>query len=138
MKRSIIAEVLKSTDYGKQVLVKGWVRTKRDSKNVVFIALNDGSVIHNLQVVIDPAKFDEAELKKASTGACIAVVGTLVQSPAAGQAGELQADSIEVYGIADPETYPLQKKGHTLEFLRDIAHLRPRTNTFGAVFRVVF
>lgn len=136
MKRSIIAEVLKSTDYGKQVLVKGWVRTKRDSKNVVFIALNDGSVIHNLQVVIDPAKFDEAELKKASTGACIAVVGTLVQSPAAGQAGELQADSIEVYGIADPETYPLQKKGHTLEFLRDIAHLRPRTNTFGAVFRV--
>lgn len=136
MKRSIIAEVLKSTDYGKQVLVKGWVRTKRDSKNVVFIALNDGSVIHNLQIVIDPAKFDEAELKKASTGACIAVTGTLVQSPAVGQAGELQADAIEVYGTADPETFPLQKKGHTLEFLREIAHLRPRTNTFGAVFRV--
>lgn len=136
MKRSIIAEVLKSSDYGKQILVKGWVRTKRDSKNVVFIALNDGSVIHNLQIVIDPAKFDEALLKQATTGACIAVTGTLVQSPAAGQAGELQAESLEVYGTADPETFPLQKKGHTLEFLREIAHLRPRTNTFGAVFRV--
>lgn len=136
MKRSNIADVLKSDEYGKQILVKGWVRTKRDSKNVVFIALNDGSVIHNLQIVANPANFDEALLKSISTGACIAATGTLVASPAAGQAGELQAETLEVYGIADPETFPLQKKGHTLEFLREIAHLRPRTNTFGAVFRV--
>ncbi len=135
-KRAIIADILKAGEYGKQVLVKGWVRTKRDSKNVVFIALNDGSVIHNLQIVVNPANFDENVLKQASTGACLAVSGTLVQSPAAGQPVELQAETIEVYGIADPETFPLQKKGHTLEFLRDIAHLRPRTNTFGAVFRV--
>jgi asparaginyl-tRNA synthetase len=135
-KRAIIADILKAAEYGKQVLVKGWVRTKRDSKNVVFIALNDGSIIHNLQIVANPALFDEAVLKQASTGACLAVSGTLVQSPAAGQPVELQAETIEVYGTADPETFPLQKKGHTLEFLRDIAHLRPRTNTFGAVFRV--
>ncbi len=136
MKRSNIADVLKSDEYGKQILVKGWVRTKRDSKNVVFIALNDGSVIHNLQIVANPANFDEALLKSITTGACIAATGTLVASPAAGQAGELQAETLEVYGTADPDTFPLQKKGHTLEFLRDIAHLRPRTNTFGAVFRV--
>ncbi len=135
-KRAIIAELLKSTDYGKQVKVSGWVRTRRGNKNVSFIALNDGSIIHNLQVVADMSKFSEEELRPVTTGSCISVLGTLVQSPAQGQPVELQADKIEVHGTADSETYPLQKKGHSLEFLREIAHLRPRTNTFGAVLRI--
>ena len=115
---------------------KGWVRTKRGNKNVAFIALNDGSTINNIQVVADVAKFDEDLLKRITTGACIAVRGNLVESLGSGQAVEIQASSIEIYGEADPNTYPLQKKGHTLEFLRTIAHLRPRTNTFGAVLRI--
>ena len=121
---------------GREVLAKGWVRTKRGNKNVSFIALNDGSTINNIQIVADVAKFDEDLLKRITTGACIAVTGDLVESLGGGQAVEIQAKSIEIYGESDPNTYPLQKKGHTLEFLRTIAHLRPRTNTFGAVLRI--
>ncbi len=136
MQRTKIKELLSSTEYGKEVCVKGWVRTKRDSKVVAFIAMNDGSTIHNIQIVVDLPNFKEDALKDVSTGACLNIVGTLVQSQGKGQTVEIQAKSIEIYGTADPETYPLQKKGHTLEFLREIAHLRPRTNTFGAVLRI--
>ncbi len=118
------------------MLCKGWVRTKRGNKNVAFIALNDGSTINNIQVVVDTASFDENLLKNITTGSSLAVRGALVVSQGAGQGVEIQASEIELYGTADPETYPLQKKGHTLEFLREIAHLRPRTNTFGAVLRI--
>ena len=118
------------------IVVKGWVRTKRGNKNVAFIALNDGSTINNIQIVCDVASFDEQVMKQITTGACICVKGDLVPSQGAGQSVEVQAREIEVYGVADPETYPLQKKGHSMEFLREIAHLRPRTNTFGAVLRI--
>ena len=128
--------MLASGERNVEVVAKGWVRTKRGNKNVAFIALNDGSTIHNIQVVADTAAFDEALLKEITTGACLKVTGTLVDSPASGQPVEIQARQIEIYGTADPDSYPLQKKGHTLEFLREIAHLRPRTNTFGAVFRI--
>ena len=121
---------------GKEVVAKGWVRTKRGNKNVNFIALNDGSTINNIQIVIEVASFDAAILDKVTTGASIAVRGTLVESPGAGQSTEIQGAEIFVYGEADAEKYPLQKKGHSLEFLREIAHLRPRTNTFGAVMRI--
>ncbi|HAR20757.1 MAG TPA: asparagine--tRNA ligase [Cytophagales bacterium] len=136
MKRTKVKVLLNSGQPGSEVLVKGWVRSKRDSKGVAFIALNDGSVIHNIQIVVDVANFDENALKSISTGACIAVKGLLVQSLGKGQSVEIQAREMELYGAADPETFPLQKKGHTLEFLREIAHLRPRTNTFGAVLRM--
>jgi asparaginyl-tRNA synthetase len=136
MSRTIIVDALKRTDFGAVVNIKGWVRTRRGNKNVSFIALNDGSTIHNIQVVADNEKFGDEYLKPITTGACISVTGTLVESLGKGQTVEIQAEKIEIYGGADPETYPLQKKGHTLEFLREIAHLRPRTNTFGAVFRI--
>ena len=134
--RTKIAELLRSTAPGTDVVVKGWVRTKRGNKNVAFIAVNDGSIIHNIQIVVDVARFDDSLLKKITTGSCIKVEGRLVESLGSGQPVEVQAERIELYGTADPETYPLQKKGHTMEFLREIAHLRPRTNTFGAVFRI--
>ncbi|MDX2195410.1 MAG: asparagine--tRNA ligase [Cytophagales bacterium] len=136
MSRIKIKQLLQSTDYGQEVQIKGWVRTKRDSKNVAFVAINDGSTIHNIQVVVENASFPETYLKDVVTGAGVCVTGTLAASQGKGQQVELLAKSIEVYGTADPETYPLQKKGHSLEFLREIAHLRPRTNTFGAVFRI--
>ena len=136
MKTQRIAEILKSGTVGSDIVVKGWVRTKRGNKNVAFIALNDGSCVANIQIVVDLASFDENTLKLVTTGACIRVDGKLVESPASGQGVEVQAAKIEIYGTADPETYPLQKKGHSLEFLRDIAYLRPRTNTFGAVLRI--
>ena len=139
MKRIKIIDVLKAGEtelVGQNIKVEGWVRTKRGSKNVVFIALNDGSVIHNLQVVVDIEKFDENLLKDISTGACISVDGLLVASAGQGQSVEIVAESILLYGAADPLTYPLQKKGHTMEFLRENAHLRMRTNTFGSVFRI--
>ena len=136
MEHTRIAALLRREGGSEQVTVKGWVRTKRGNKNVAFIALNDGSCAANIQRVVDLANFDENTLKLVTTGACIRVDGRLVESPASGQGVEVQADSIEVYGTADPETYPLQKKGHSLEFLRDIAYLRPRTNTFGAVLRI--
>ena len=121
---------------GKDVRVKGWVRTKRGNKSVAFIALNDGSTIKNIQIVADVASFSEDILKQITAGACICAEGVLVESMGKGQSVEIQAKQIEIYGTADVETYPLQKKGHTLEFLREIAHLRPRTNTFGAVLRI--
>ncbi len=122
---------------GKEVNIKGWVRTRRGSKHVAFIAVNDGSIIHSIQVVVDIQAFkDEEVLRNITTGACISVNGTLVESKGKGQAVEIKATKIFLYGAADPEKYPLQKKGHTLEFLREIAHLRPRTNTFGAIFRI--
>ena len=124
------------TESGEDVLAKGWVRTKRGNKNVSFIALNDGSTINNIQIVVDTASFDEDLLKRITTGACIGVTGKLVASQGSGQAVEIQAKEITLYGEADPNTYPLQKKGHSMEFLRSIAHLRPRTNTFGAVLRI--
>jgi asparaginyl-tRNA synthetase len=131
-----IKDLLCSRDFGSEVLAKGWVRTKRGNKNIAFVALNDGSIIHNIQVVIDMSRFDEELIKKITTGSCIAVKGNLNESPGKEQLVEIHADSLTLYGTADPDTYPLQKKGHTLEFLRDIAHLRPRTNTFGAVLRI--
>ena len=136
MKRTVIIDALKSTDFNSQINVKGWVRTRRGNKNVAFIALNDGSTIKNIQIVADLDKFSEESLKPVTTGACLSVTGRLVESMGKGQTVEIQAEEIEIYGTADPETYTLQKKGHTLEYLRDIAHLRPRTNTFGAVFRI--
>ena len=136
IERTVIVDALKRTDYGADVNIKGWVRTRRGNKNVNFVALNDGSTINNIQIVIDIEKFGDDFLKPITTGACISVNGKLVQSQGQGQSVEIQADEILIYGTADPKTYPLQKKGHTLEFLREIAHLRPRTNTFGAIFRI--
>ena len=122
--------------FGNDVCVKGWVRTKRGNSNVAFIALNDGSIVTNLQIVVDPTKFDEELMKQITTGSCLHVEGKLVESSGKGQTMEVQADMIELYGTADPEKYPLQKKGHSMEFLREIAHLRPRTNYFGCVLRL--
>jgi asparaginyl-tRNA synthetase len=137
MSRTNVKKLLAATDMvGQDVLVKGWVRTKRGNKFVSFIAVNDGSTINNIQVVADAEKFPEESLKEVTTGACIAVTGKLVESQGKGQTVEIQAEKVEVLGTADVETYPLQKKGHSLEFLREIAHLRPRTNTFGAVLRM--
>jgi asparaginyl-tRNA synthetase len=136
MKRIKIKELLASPKIGSDVIVKGWVRTKRGNKNIVFIALNDGSTINNIQVVADTAKFDENLLKDITTGSCLSVSGKLIESQGQGQNIEIHAESLELYGKSDAETYPLQKKGHSMEFLREIAHLRPRTNTFGAVFRI--
>ena len=135
IKRKMVSQLLKEAP-GSEVLAKGWVRTKRGNKHVAFIALNDGSSINNIQVVCDTQNFSEELLKDITTGACIAVKGNLVESLGKGQSVEIQATEIEIYGKADPEQYPLQKKGHSMEFLREIAHLRPRTNTFGAVLRI--
>ncbi len=134
-KRIKIAQLLNENP-GQSILAKGWVRTKRGNKNVIFIALNDGSTINNIQVVCDTSSFSEDLLKSITTGACIAVIGDLVESLGSGQHVEIQAKNIKLYGAADPDKYPLQKKGHSMEFLREIAHLRPRTNTFGAVLRI--
>jgi len=136
MKRTKISDLLQTGEFNKDVCVKGWVRTRRGNKNVAFIALNDGSTIHSIQIVVDIAQFGEDFLKPITTGACICVNGLLVESQGQGQSAEIQAKTIEIYGTADPAVYPLQKKGHSLEFLREIAYLRPRTNTFGAIFRI--
>ena len=133
--RTKISELLKREDFGTMVNVKGWVRTKRGSKQVSFIAMNDGSTINNVQIVVDIANFDEEKLKLITTGACLSVNGVLTESVGSGQKAEVLAKEIEILGTCD-NTYPLQKKGHSMEFLREIAHLRPRTNTFGAVFRI--
>lgn len=135
-KRTKIVDLLTKSEVNQDYILEGWVRTRRGNKNVQFIALNDGSIIHNIQVVVDAQIFSEDFLKPITTGACIRVLGTLVASQGQGQKVEVQAKEIEIYGTCDPETYPLQKKGHSLEFLRSIAHLRPRTNTFGAVLRI--
>ncbi len=135
-KRTKIAQVLVAEPKDQQLTVMGWVRTKRASKNVAFVALNDGSTISNLQIVVDAEKFGEEILKKITTGASISATGTLVASQGSGQAVELIAEEVKVFGEADPEKYPLQPKKHSLEFLREIAHLRPRTNTFSAIMRI--
>lgn len=136
IRRYKISEALQLNNFGEEINVKGWVRTRRGNKKVGFVALNDGSTIHNIQIVIDVDQFGEEFLKPITTGACINVNGILVESQGKGQTVEIQATEVEIYGGADPTTYPLQKKGHSLEFLREIAHLRPRTNTFGAIFRM--
>lgn len=135
-KRIKIKTLLDTNPIGKEVTLMGWIRTKRGNKNVSFISLNDGSIITNYQIVADPSIVSESILKKCSTGACIKVSGTVVESQGAGQNSELTASKIEVLGEADPDKYPLQPKKHSMEFLRENAHLRMRTNTFGAVFRV--
>lgn len=134
--RELFKQGVAESMIGSEICVKGWVKTKRGNKNVSFIALNDGGCIQNLQIVAEASAFDEELIKKITTGACLRVNGLLVVSQGKGQSVEVQAREIEIYGEADVNTYPLQKKGHSLEFLRDIAHLRPRTNTFSAVFRV--
>jgi len=135
MKRTKVIDALECTAYGTDICVKGWVRSKRGSKGIFFIALNDGSTIKNIQIVGDDANFEEETLKRITTGACLSVIGKLVESPAAGQASEIQATNIEILGDCD-NTYPLQKKGASWEYLRTVAHLRPRTNTFGAILRI--
>ena len=135
-KRVKIKTILEQDLIGQELTLMGWVRTKRSNKNVSFIALNDGSIITNYQVVADPNVIAEEILKKCSTGACLKITGTVIASQGAGQHSELNATRIEVLGESDPEKYPLQPKKHSLEFLREIAHLRMRTNTFSAVFRV--
>lgn len=136
MKRTKISDIFDPALVGSEVCVKGWVRTRRGNKYVQFVALNDGSTIKNIQIVFDMNDFSDDTLKPVTTGASICVEGILVESMGKGQSVEIQAKHLTVYGTADPDTYPLQKKGHTLEFLREKAHLRPRTNTFGAVLRV--
>ena len=121
---------------GQDVLAKGWVRTKRGNKGIAFIALNDGSTIHNIQIVVDKTLFPEDLLPRITTGACIGVTGTLVESVGSGQAVEIQAKEIEIYGECDPMRFPLQKKDTSFEYLRSVAHMRMRTNTFGAVLRI--
>ena len=135
MKRTKVIDALKRTDYGADICVKGWVRSKRGSKGIFFIALNDGSTIKNVQIVGDDANFSEEVLKQITTGACLSVEGKLVESPAAGQASEVQAQKIEVLGACGSD-YPMQKKGQTFEYMRQHAHMRLRTNTFGAVMRI--
>jgi len=135
-KKTKIKQLLTSFSASQKVVVNGWVRTKRESKNVVFIAINDGSGLTNLQIVADPEKFGEEIIRSITTGTCLSVKGTLVESYGKGQKIELLAENITIFGTADPDEYPLQPKKHSLEFLREIAHLRPRTNTFSAIYRV--
>ena len=136
IQRTEVKDALLRTDFGAEINVRGWVRSRRGNKNISFIALNDGSTIKNIQIVVDLQQFSEEALKPVTTGSCISATGTLVASQGSGQAVEIQLTKLEVYGTADPEKYPLQKKGLSMEYLRTIAHLRPRTNTFGAVFRI--
>ena len=135
IRRTKVVDILKRTDFGAVVNVKGWVRTHRSSKAVDFIALNDGSTIKNVQIVVDPSKFDENMLKQITTGACISATGVLVESQGAGQASEIQCSEIEIYGLCGSD-YPMQKKGQSFEYMRQYAHMRLRTNTFGAVMRI--
>ncbi len=136
MRRTEIKSLLQSTDVGSEVVVQGWVRTKRGSKNVAFIALNDGSTINNIQIVVDVDDISEVILEKVNTGAALSVVGELIESAGSGQKVEVHAKTVEVLGIANPDEYPIQPKKHSLEFLREKAHLRYRTNTFAAIARI--
>jgi asparaginyl-tRNA synthetase len=133
MKRIKIKELLTTSPAGQSVTVQGWVRTFRNNQ---FISINDGSTIQTIQAVVDFANTEESLLKRITTGACVSVTGDLVASPAKGQPVEIKVKQLEILGDSDPEKFPLQPKKHSLEFLREIAHLRPRTNTFGAVMRV--
>ena len=135
MKRTKVVDALSCTDFGKDINVRGWVRSHRSSKAVDFIALNDGSTIKNIQVVVDPASVDGEILKSITTGACISATGVLVESQGKGQTSEIQCKEIEVYGLC-PSDYPMQKKGQSFEYMRKYGHMRLRTNTFGAVFRI--
>ena len=136
MEKRIKVKDLLKCEAGRKVTVKGWVRTKRGNKNVAFIALNDGSTINNIQIVVDKTAFEESLLTKITTGAAIRVSGDLVESVGSGQSVEIQAGEIEIYGECDPMRYPLQKKDTSFEYLRTVAHMRPRTNTFGAILRI--
>ena len=136
MKRTKIKDILQKGKANETVVAKGWVRTKRGSKNVFFIALNDGSIIHNLQVVVDVNNFDESLLREINTGAALSITGKLAESAGSGQNIELIAEQLELLGTADPDKFPIQPKRHTLEFLRENAHLRFRTSTFSAIFRI--
>ena len=135
VRRTKVKDLLKM-EAGQKVLAKGWVRTKRSNKEIAFVALNDGSTIKNIQIVIDRNEANEAVLSNISTGACIGVEGELVESIGSGQNVEIKAGTVTVYGTCDPVRYPLQKKGASFEYLRSVAHMRPRTNTFGAVLRL--
>lgn len=135
MKRTKVVDALCCTDFGKDITVKGWVRSHRSSKAVDFIAVNDGSTIKNVQVVVNPEKFDADMLRGITTGACIRATGKLVESQGKGQTSEIQAEDIKVYGLC-PSDYPMQKKGQSFEYMRQYGHMRLRTNTFGAVFRI--
>ena len=136
MQRSKIKDIFGQEQAGGEVLVQGWVKTKRSSKTVTFLQVSDGSTLRDLQVVLDETLPDYHLVDSLSTGCSVSLEGSLVNSPGKGQKYEVQATKLDVLGLADPTTYPLQKKGHTMEFLRDIAHLRPRTNTFGAMARM--
>ncbi|MED5568634.1 MAG: OB-fold nucleic acid binding domain-containing protein, partial [Chloroflexota bacterium] len=136
MQRSKIRELLGRDGAGDDVLVQGWVKTRRSSKAVSFVQISDGSTLTDIQVVADESLPNFQAVEALTTGCSVSVVGTLVDSPGKGQKYEIHTKSIEIVGDSDPDTYPLQKKRHTVEFLRDIAHLRPRTNTFGAMARV--
>ena len=131
-----IKEILSSLEIEQNIKINGWVRTKRGGKNVSFIALNDGSTIDNIQIVAEASNFSEELIKKITTGSCICVEGKLISSKGSGQSAEISASKIEILGVSDSEKYPLQPKKHSLEFLREKAHLRFRTNTFSAVFRL--
>ncbi len=135
MLRELIRRVLESEEERSEVLVAGWVRTRRDAKGFSFLELNDGSCLSSLQIVVDEGISGSGEVKKMLTGSSVKVIGDLVDSPAKGQVWEMRATHIELIGEA-PEDYPLQKKRHSAEFLREIAHLRPRANLYGAIFRV--
>ena len=135
MKRTKVVDALSCTDFGKDINVRGWVRSHRSSKAVDFIALNDGSTIKNIQIVVDPTTIDADTLKNITTGACISATGTLVESQGKGQTSEVQCKEIEIYGLS-PSDYPMQKKGQSFEYMRKYGHMRLRTNTFGAVFRI--
>src|SRR5438105_14075831 len=138
MDRTTVAEVRREESIGKQVRLQGWVRTRRDSKGgFSFIELNDGSCFGNIQIVADGSLANyESEIKKLNVGCSVTIEGEVLKSPAKGQATEIKASKVIVHGWCDPEAYPIQKKGATFEFLRTVAHLRPRTNTFGAVNRM--
>ena len=133
--RTRIVDALACTNFGQTITVKGWVRSHRSSKAVDFIALNDGSTIKNIQIVVNPEKVDADTLKSITTGACIRATGKLVESQGKGQSVEIQDPELEVYGLC-PSDYPMQKKGQSFEYMRQFAHMRLRTNTFGAVFRI--
>ena len=135
IRRTKVVDVLTRTDFGAVVNVKGWVRTHRSSKAVDFIALNDGSTIKNVQIVVDPSAFDENTLKQITTGTCISATGKLVESQGAGQTSEILCEDIQIYGLCGSD-YPMQKKGQSFEYMRQYAHMRLRTNTFGAVMRI--
>ena len=136
MRRTRIADILRQERAGGEVLVQGWVKTRRSSKSVSFLQVNDGSTLQDVQVVVDEAFHNHELVESVTTGCSVSVLGIIVESPGKGQRYEIQATGLELLGPADPETYPLQKKRHSQEFLREIAHLRPRTNTFGAMARV--